>query len=441
MKTFLAQKYNAFVSAACVLLVPFFLRENQLKVKASKECLKELERLKNSSAVILFNHSDRFDPLAVAELSRLAGEGFSYIASREQFDGFKGVQGWLMQRCGAYSVLRGEPEDTQSREATIEFIAESNRKLVEFPEGDVTGRDDLILPLKQDGIRNILAAQQRLIKKGDDAPVYLLPVAIYYEVQKDGVKAMEICIARLEKRLGLLQSDLPIAIRVQRLVTNLIFSLESVYGIKAIGDRLDQRLLSICAQVAASIAKVNGLPANQICDLNNATIEKVLNHSNPEHAAEEVMVYLHSVRNQLWRSLKSDRKASTRSSRFEIQKNELNRYEMKLRSELIPRKQILFHELDKLEQLLILAHSIQQEVATLNHAWRVIDRLEQEITGKTTLKGHRIAYIEAGPVLNLLQFMPAYRGSEKGAVTMVDESVRQKILAVLNQIKAKHVIA
>ena len=112
-----------------------------------------------------------------------------------------------------------------------------------------------------------------------------------------------------------------------------------------------------------------------------------------------------------------------------------------MRSEILVRKQNLFQELDKLEQLLILAHSVQQEISTLNHAWRVIDRLEQEITGKTTLKGHRIAYIEAGPVLNLLQFMPAYRGSEDGAVTMVDESVRQKILAVLNRMKAKHAIA
>ncbi|MBP7861072.1 1-acyl-sn-glycerol-3-phosphate acyltransferase [bacterium] len=437
MKTFLAQKYNALVSAACLTTVPFFLRKNQLEVKASKECLKELERLKKSSAVILFNHSDRFDPLAVAELSRLAGEDFSYIASREQFDGFNGVQGWLMQRCGAYSVLRGDPEDKQSKEATIEFIIDSGRKLVEFPEGDVTGRDDVILPLKQDGIKNILAAQQRLIKKGDDAPVYLLPVAIYYEVQKDGVKAMEKCIYHLEKRLGILQSDLPIATRVQRIVASLIFNLERVYGKKAIGDRLDQRLLSICAQVATSIAKMNGLPANQICDLSNDTLEKVLSHSNPEHAAEEVMVYLHSVRNQLWRSLECDRKAI----KHEGTENQANDYEVKLRSEILVRKQNLFQELDKLEQLLILAHSVQQEISTLNHAWRVIDRLEQEITGKTTLKGHRIAYIEAGPVLNLLQFMPAYRGSEDGAVTMVDESVRQKILAVLNRMKAKHAIA
>lgn len=76
MKTFLAQKYNALVSAACLTTVPFFLRKNQLEVKASKECLKELERLKKSSAVILFNHSDRFDPLAVAALIKACWRRF-----------------------------------------------------------------------------------------------------------------------------------------------------------------------------------------------------------------------------------------------------------------------------------------------------------------------------------------------------------------------------
>ena len=191
MKTFLAQKYNAFVATICKWSVPYFLRRNQLDVRVSQECLKELERLNKSNVVILLNHSDRFDPLAVAELSRVAKEDFGYIASREQFDAFNGLQGWLMQRCGAYSVLRGEPEDKQSKEATISYISQSQRKLVEFPEGDVTGRDDVILPLKQDGIRNILEAQQRLLKTGESEPVYLLPVAIYYEVQKDGIKAME----------------------------------------------------------------------------------------------------------------------------------------------------------------------------------------------------------------------------------------------------------
>ncbi|MDX2107868.1 MAG: 1-acyl-sn-glycerol-3-phosphate acyltransferase [Candidatus Melainabacteria bacterium] len=433
MKTFLAQKYNSCVATICKWSVPYFLRRNQLDVKVSQECLKELERLNKSNVVILFNHSDRFDPLAVAELSRLAKEDFGYIASREQFDAFNGFQGWLMQRCGAYSVLRGEPEDKQSKEATISYISQSQRKLVEFPEGDVTGRDDVILPLKQDGIRNILEAQQRLLKTGESVPVYLLPVAIYYEVQKDGIKEIEKCLGRLEKRLGAVQKHLSIATRVQRLVGSLIFSLEQVYGIKAFGSSLDQRLLSICAQIASSIATVNGLPLSQANHVDSLLIQKVLNHSKPEHAAEEVMIYLHSVRNQLWRSLKTDRKAST------IQESE--NYEAKLRRDLLHRKQTLFGELDKLEQLLILAHSVQQEVTTLNHAWRVIDRLEQEITGKTTLKGHRIAYIESGPVLNLLQFMPAYRGSEDGAISMVDDSVRRKILAVLKQMKIMHAVA
>jgi len=433
MKTFLAQRNNDFIATICKWSVPLFLRKNRLKVKVSQDCLKELKRLRNSSAVILFNHSDRFDPLAVAELSRLAKEDFGYIASREQFDGFNGLQGWLMQRCGAYSVLRGEPEDKQSKEFTINFISRAQHKLVEFPEGDVSGRDDVVLPLKQDGIRNILEAQQRMLKNGDKDPVYLLPVAIFYEVQKDGIRAMEKCLKRLEQRFEITQHDSSIAIRIQRLLSALIINIEEVYGIKSFGARPDQRLLSICFQMSYSIAKLNGLPVGSESSFDNNLLLKILNNPKPESAAEEVMIYLHSVRNQLWRSLKSDRKIAIRS------RNMI--YDAKLRSELIHRKQVLFSEMDKLEQLLILAHSVQQEVSTLNHAWRVIDRLEQEITGQTTLKGHRIAYIECGPALNLLQFMPAYRGSEDGAITMVDDSVRRKILAVLNQMKLQHAVA
>lgn len=440
MKTFLAQKYNLIVTGLCKFLVPFFLRKNQLDVKVSTRCSNEIKRLEKSSVVLLLNHSDRFDPLVAAELSRIAGEDFSYIASREQFDGFGGLQGWLLQRCGAYSVLRGEPEDIESKEATIRYISSHEHKLVEFPEGDVTGRDDAVLPLKRDGIKNILEAQQKKMRNGEKDPVYLLPIGIYYEVQKGGIKAMDDCLSRLEKFLELPMRKRSRAQRIERIIQTLITNLEKSYGIETSGSSLDQRLLFICSQVAENIANLNGLQIQQMQNkqMQYKQMQRVI-HQNViafqirQNIADEVMVYLHSVRNQLWRALKEDEQSLNGAQN--------GQYEARLKQETIQRKHVSLADLDKMEQLLILAHTIQQALTTLNHAWRVIDRLEQEITGKSTLKGHRIAYIDSGPLVNLLQFMPAFRGNEDSAINLVDTSIRQKILYVLNRLKSEHAVA
>ncbi len=54
-----------------------------------------------------------------------------------------------------------------------------------FPEGDVTGRDDVISPLKKDGIRNIFEAQEKSLKIDPQRAVHVIPTAIYYQVHED----------------------------------------------------------------------------------------------------------------------------------------------------------------------------------------------------------------------------------------------------------------
>src|SRR5581483_5323170 len=161
MNNLIPPKENPAVTAAAKLALPLFLRWQKLQVIPSSDAIKTIRRLHGQQCVLLLNHPDRFDPVIAFALSKLTGEDFYYLSARELFD--KKLAGWFLQNCGAYSVIRGFPEDAASKELTIQLMMEGSRKLIEFPEGDVTGNDDHIFPLKQDGLRNMLEAQRRLI--------------------------------------------------------------------------------------------------------------------------------------------------------------------------------------------------------------------------------------------------------------------------------------
>ncbi len=391
---------NTIATSFTRLILPAVLQHHQLEVTASQECIDAVQRLRGESTVILLNHADRFDPLCVFALSRMCNEDFNYLASREQFDGALGLKGWCLQQLGAYSVIRGEPEDYASKELTVSLITEGKRKLVMFPEGDVTGRDDAILPLKEDGIRNILAAQQRILANGSRRQVFLLPISIYYRSCSDAIPRLNECLDCIENHLQLPVASKDFEPRIRRIVNAMALQLASHYGVELTGFSLDQRLLEIIWHVSNSIAAFYGI----------------------EHAPEaEPMVVLHTVRGQLWRLLHSATTVGTK-------------YDARLADDSRRTGHAFMVDLDRLEQLLILAHTLQQYEFSLEEAWRIIDRLEQEILGRTTKKGHRIASMEAAPPISMLQFRRAHLYKNR-AVRLVDQKARIAMYSALLQSK------
>lgn len=402
MTSFIPPKHNALAIGFAKAILPILRWKFGLELWASENCVRSIQQLKDQQAVLVFNHSDRYDPLIVASFAKLVGEDFSYLASREQFDGWLGFKAWLMQRCGVYSVIRGNPEDLESKRATIKLIAGDKHKLVQFPEGDVTGRDDAILPLKRDGLRNMFEAQRMLIESGQTKPVHLLPCAIFYEVSSDAVPSIESCIIKMENhfRLSPMKNAL-IHERLNRIVLSLIRQLEQTYKVHTVGEALDERLLDLCRQVGIMIGNLSGVSFDET--------------ASP-------MVLLHSVRGQLWRK-------TTRGVEYET------KYGARLRQQLMARQIASLPELDRLEQLLILAQTLKQKSASLDLAWRLVDRLEPEVLGTSSSKGRRIARLESAPAISLLDYYDDYQSDPDTALEQIDAQVRESLLVVLSKLK------
>ncbi len=403
MPEFIPPLHNKLVLSAVKMLLPMHLAQEKLVMRPSANCVNSIRRLLGHSTVLMLNHSDRNDPTAAFSLSTAVGHPFYFLSARELFDMDGGARGLVMQRCGAYSVKRGQPEDFESKEKTISLIVEGRHPLVMFPEGDVTGRDDEILPLKVDGLRNILKAQSILAALEIPRTVHLLPVAIYYEAQDDSILDLQNCLARMERRLEMVAREYALQPRITRVLAEVISHLESYYSIHDMKDSsLQYRLQNICRRASLAIAQYA-----QLIDI------------NPN---EEEHDLLYSVRSGL-------------RGRASLDHTYGCGFCDKLNADRLQKGKSCETELDLLQQLLIIASTLDERRFSLDQAWRLIDRLEQIVFGKTTAKGHRIAWMEAAEPIELLGYNAEFEAAPEKTIGRIDQMVRKSLSSNLQRLK------
>jgi 1-acyl-sn-glycerol-3-phosphate acyltransferase len=391
MADFIPPKHNPFLLTLTKFLLSFYLKQENTKVKISGNCIHTIQQLKNKHTVLLLNHSDRADPVTVMALAKACAEDFYYLAARELFDENFGLRGWFMKNCGAYSVIRGKPEDKESKEMTISLIVKGHKKLLMFPEGDVTGRDDKILPLKTDGLRNIFEAQRQLIKLSSSS-IYLLPVAIFYDVKQDAIKPLSKCVDQLAKLLKVKLPTKSLEHKTEKLIEVFIENQEAHYSIHKTNIlSLNHRLQNIVKQVCLSTAKR-------------------LNFKTDETPSETVLLY--TVRGHLTR-LVDDLKSQTNDD-----------------------LKCLLDDLDRMEQLLIIASTLEEKPFTIEIIWRLVDRLEQQLTGKTSVKGHRVVYLEASQPIDLLELYPQYEQSADETIEKLSKKIQATLRETLKELKS-----
>lgn len=400
---FIPPKTNLLVLSLVKALLPLALKAEGLEVRPSENCIQTIKSMRERPAILAVNHIDRCDPSVVASLSLKCQEDFLYLAARELFDENLGMRGWLMQNSGVYSVIRGTPEDQQSRAKTISIIAQGKQKLVMFPEGDVTGRDDKVLPFKLDGISNLLDAQKLCLESEFKRAVQVIPLAIYYEVADNAVQPLKECLSRQEAFLSLSTWSGPIEARVQRILHSMLKHLEYHYGKPSHSSSTDERISDVSQFITAMCASVTG---------------------DKEYDQSTINVYLYSVRGHVQRLI--DEHKAKRAG-----------FEDALHQENLKRFHYVIFDLERVQNLLILLSTLQQIPTSIDVLWRIIDRLEQLILGRATAKGNRIAWIEAGQPISLAASMADYYQTPDWATKQTEEGLRESMNSVLKSLKKR----
>jgi hypothetical protein len=191
---------SRFWKAALAPLRRYYLHRFYGIAEVVVEGADRLAQLGPDDGVLLApNHSHDSDPHVMMEVSRRAHRPFAFMAAWQIFRTHWGIDGWVLQRMGAFSVDR-EGCDRRAIRQAVEFLSRGHA-LVVFPEGEIYHLNDRLTPLLEGVAFMALTAQRELEKGQSPGRVWVVPAAIRYRYLDDVTPKLEEAVAELEARL------------------------------------------------------------------------------------------------------------------------------------------------------------------------------------------------------------------------------------------------
>jgi 1-acyl-sn-glycerol-3-phosphate acyltransferase len=155
----------------------------------------------DDGVLICPNHSHYADGPVMFEAGRRAWRPFHFMEAWHIFRKGLGLNGWVMQRLGGFSIDR-EGCDRRAIRQAIELLT-TGRSLVIFPEGEVYHLNERLMPLREGVAFIALSAQRELEKAGSAGRVWMVPTAIRYRFAEDIRPRLETEMSALEKPMML----------------------------------------------------------------------------------------------------------------------------------------------------------------------------------------------------------------------------------------------
>ncbi|MFN3653104.1 MAG: 1-acyl-sn-glycerol-3-phosphate acyltransferase [Armatimonadota bacterium] len=369
---------------------------NVHRLHAAPGDLARLEVLRSHRAILSPNHPTETDPIVVFWLARNLGLRFHYLATRETLEG---PRGWLLNRIGVYSVIRGFP-DRESIRMTRRLLAEEDRQVVIFPEGLVYEHNDRLLHFQSGVAQMGFWALDDLAKNGRDARLPVVPLAIKYHCLAPPEPAMERGLAVLEARLGVPPKGSRYE-RLRRLGSQVVATLERQEGLKPDETvELTERIAVVRRRVLERVARAIGAS---------------LDESQPPGE----QLHLLTVQLRQW--------AGTLPEQSSAYEQRLHRQKL---SEALP----LYAELVRLHNTVAVTGDYVAAEPTAERFLEVLGRLQKEVLGRVLHQAPLGAIVRVGEPIWLDERYPAYRQSKRETVAAVTGEMQESIRAMLREL-------
>ncbi len=379
------------------LLLPVYVSViERLTFEFSESPARPLKFLKGKSVVVVINHGDRQDPLVVVALAKHMRETFYCLVAREVFDWYHGMLGWLFQKLGCYSVNRGVA-DFRSIHTTHEILAHSHRKLVVFPEAEITGDEQSVHELNPSFIHLLLESQEDIAKSEPEHSIWVLPVGVSYRLESSLEKSVSVLLRKIERRLRLGHTGkIEIRMRVLNAVDKVINNLSDEYKCPLLENQpREEQVRRLACERIANFA-----------------------HIQFEHfKTEEHLMYF--LRNHLVNALEVGRRGAT-THREDLSRDFVNTY-----GEFL-------NDLDRVKRLLILQRILKRKSSPIQIC-RMLDFLEAETFGRMTKKGRQCASIFIDKPIEVLPYLESYRSRKSTAIDSLMKSVREGLQTALDK--------
>lgn len=393
---------NRLVLRVSESILPLVMRRVRgiVAVSIAKTDWARLEGLRGQRAILSANHPTTSDPLISMYLSRRLGEPFNYMACRELFHG---PYGWFIQQVGAYSIHRGLP-DRQALRMTRRLLAERERKVVIFPEGETYEQNDSLIPFQQGVIQIGFGALDDL-RKADQEPVLpVLPIAVKYRCTRDPRPAIHAGLQALETALALSPArGAGFYPRLRAVGEQVLARMEQEFGVQPVPGRpLTERITTAKDHLLDHVAREIGAARPRELPLSEqmrALFNAVCDYAG--EFADAPGVY--------------DRRQHTRR---------------------LTAARPLLADLRRLQNFLALTDGYVAEQMTGERFLDVISRLEREVLGRVRHRVPREAVVRIAPPVDLGQWYEAYRQRKREILIEVTAEVEGRVRDMLRELAA-----
>lgn len=396
---------NELVIGLCRTFLPQILkyRCNDLQVQLAGDGLERLKKHAGQRMMICPNHSFRHDPEVMFALSVKAHEAFNFVAAREVFDYNNGWNGFLLQKMGVYSVVRGAA-DRESFKTTRTLLAAGKKKLVLFPEGEISWQNDHLLPLETGAVQLSYWALDEMRKQQIEAPLYILPVALKYVYRKNICDSLQTTVTKLESELGIdAKGETSLYARVRGCAMKVLGTLEKQYNLKPAADApLNERMKNVKESALRDLAEV-------------------LDVELPPLKAS-YLDWVRVLRNAMDDYIYTDTK-------------DMSDYEKKIHDERAGKIRGYYRDLDRVIGFIAVYDGYLSPPATQERVANVVEMLEQEVFGEKTIKGPRLVTIEIGESIDLAQRYDEYKKSKKTVIEAITQDLSRQIHGMLDTLE------
>ena len=379
----------------------FYLRSVGIReVDVPAESLEILRPLKGKRVVLVSNHPG-YEPVLMFQLSSMLGMDFRFLAAKEVFTK-SWLQGFVAQRLGAYSIVRGT-SDRMAFKTTRDILVAGNNWLVAFPGGQDHYMTDMVIPFQDGVVQLAFWALDTLSKGGSLPPLYIVPCAVRYHYKADMSKAIAESLTRLEQALNLT-------------------------GGKARVPQY-QRLMGVASQLLSNNENYNRIPAGEgmsvkdrLDRLRNVMLSRVADSIGV--SAPDKSIPLRDQLRVLFNALDE-----VRSTNFE----KMSKYERDLQARSEHKAAELYEELDRVLGFVGVSGTYIEERPTVERFLDVLSRLEREVLRKDKRFAPQRAVLMVGEPVDISGQYAQYKQARRATVRELTLSLESAVRGLLEQ--------
>ncbi|MDD9975670.1 MAG: 1-acyl-sn-glycerol-3-phosphate acyltransferase [Candidatus Poribacteria bacterium] len=370
-----------------------------LTLDVDSESIARLKMIDGHPTVLAPNHAARADPAVTFLLSKQVSQQYYYMTARETFDKgkFGGLRSFLLQRFGAYSIVRGTADRNAFR-TTRELLSEGSWPLVVFAEGEISRQNDTVMRFERGIIQLCFWALDDMTKAEIDKPLYIVPIGIKYHYPQDMWDDIDIALTELEENILSPADRTPIERyeRLRRIGIAIFKTLAAEYQYKV--DEtvpLDVHIQKLKEQILSHAEQIMGI-----------------------HSEADVLTRVRTLKNLVDAEVYRDIEQMTE-------------YERKIHEELLQKFQRFYPDLERLINFIAISDGYVAEERSPERFLEVIVRLEREVFGTSKIRGPRVASIRVGEPKNLRECYDTYKADKRETVEQITLELETTVQALV----------